>query len=94
MEATQSPGACKTEITICFGNCTLILKALLHIAFLGFGWDFLLISSNFPEHFAPFFPKKCVLLGPEVICCQPGIVNLQQEVGIFNCGHQHLGSER
>lgn len=36
------------------------------------------------------FSRKCGLLGPEVIGCQPGVVDLQEEVGVVNCGHQHL----
>lgn len=39
------------------------------------------------------FSKNCGLLGPEVISSQPGIVDLQEEVGIVNCGHQDLRVE-
>ena len=36
------------------------------------------------------FSRKCGLLGPEVISRQPGVVNLQEEVSIVDCGHQDL----
>lgn len=36
------------------------------------------------------FSRKCGLLGPEVIGCQPGVVDLQEEVGVFDCDHQDL----
>lgn len=40
------------------------------------------------------FSRRCDLLGPEVISCQPGIVDLQQEVGIVNGGPKHLEGGR
>lgn len=66
------------------------LRLCLQVAFLGLGWFiFPLVSSNISADSVPV-SRKHGLLGPEVISCQPGVVNLQQEVGVVDCGHQHL----
>ena len=55
MEATQSLSACKTEMTFCFGNYTLILKALCPHGLFGVWMGFSPHCIELP--FDPFFQE-------------------------------------
>lgn len=50
-------------------------------------------SPHFIKHLCSLcsiFSRRCDLLGPEVISGQPGVVDLQEEVGVVDCGPQNL----
>lgn len=105
VKAQQKPSAhtSNSEVMECLQDLGNWLLWKSHLHFEGFvsKLPFWVWDGNFLPLFTKnlcrpcsFFPGDVTyLLGPEVISCQPGIVNLQQEVGIVNGGSQDLAGE-
>lgn len=54
-------------------------------------------KKAFSQAFPPFSQKLSEALdslGSEVVCCQPGIVDLQDNVGIFNSCRKNLMGDK